>query len=101
MKEPFFILMFFILFLPFSLAESNRTCLADKLEVYTVEELAPDYECTYSVTFSGSIDIGNYVTLDLEVECEGTGTSNESGQEACERAAEVVAACVQVWNTFF
>lgn len=100
MKKPLFYFVLFFFSIPLIYAESIETTAIENLETYSLEELAPDYECTYTVSFTVSIGSGLFGG-EIDVECEGTGTSNESGQEACERAAEVVASCIRVWEHFF
>lgn len=63
----------YLIEIPFDAATSNVS-----------DDVADDYECTMTLTISTPIG---------GAECSGTGTSNNSASEACERAGEVVAAC--------
>nr|MBS0037449.1 hypothetical protein [Saprospiraceae bacterium] len=68
----------------------------EKVEMINFMELLADYECTYTVTFE--VGVNTLVGGSMEVECTGTGTSDNSASEACNRAYEAIRECITFWN---
>jgi len=69
--------------LPFETADSFTEMPSEEINSQLENKVA-DYECTMTLTISTPIG---------GAECSGTGASNNSAGEACERAAEIVIAC--------
>ncbi len=90
------------LFVGVSNLHAGDMAVPEDVTVKSLDLMAPEYTCSYSVSFTIGGDVispwGIGVSGDVEVTCTGTGTSTESESEACSAAWATLTSCLAAWN---
>lgn len=95
-----FFVFFFSVFSTISSVHATPAMESDVMETVDLKLLqlkeVASYTCEYTATFTGTVDI-KFTSIEVDLTCTGTGTSDVSAEDACDKAKDVLEACVTVW----